>query len=57
MSRMKLRLRCCRCGRVQKATVASAQAFSQAELLIRRACPGPRCRSRDLRLDVRAVAR
>jgi hypothetical protein len=60
MARVKVRLRCCRCGRVRRFTAPAREVFALADELLRRPCPstasgGPsRCGSRDLRLDVRA---
>lgn len=56
MGRVKLRLLCCRCGRVQRFTTRANEAFSKADDLMRRRCPSARCNSRDLRLELRPVA-
>ncbi len=58
MNTMTIRIRCCRCGRVDRALVPVQSAFAVADGLLRRTCPGTvrggPCNSRDRRLDLRA---
>ncbi|WP_242343413.1 hypothetical protein [Anaeromyxobacter terrae] len=57
-----LRIRCCRCGRVDRFVAPGASAFTLADRLMLAPCAGTSgraapCNSRDRRLDVRpAVA-
>ncbi|WP_242337728.1 MULTISPECIES: hypothetical protein [Anaeromyxobacter] len=56
-----LRIRCCRCGRVDRFVVPAAAAFSLADRLMLAPCAGTLgrqapCNSRDRRLDVRPAA-
>jgi hypothetical protein len=58
---LTLRIRCCRCGRVDRVEASAAKAFDIADERMERPCEGDgprgqRCGSRDRRLDVRASA-
>ena len=53
-----LRIRCCRCGHVERFVAASSEAFAFADRWMRAPCPGDGvlpCGSRDRRLDARSV--
>jgi hypothetical protein len=55
-----LRIRCCRCGRIDRYVAAASAAFSVADQLLSVPCAGSAsrarpCNSRDRRLDLRAA--
>lgn len=59
--RVTMRIRCCRCGRVDRYVAPASEAFRVADDLMNAACPGTvggvrACASRDRRLDLRAGA-
>jgi hypothetical protein len=58
--KVMLRMRCCRCGRIDRFVATASAALSFADELLSAPCPGAdgragRCRSRDRRLDLRAA--
>lgn len=58
--RVMLRLRCCRCGRVDRFVSTANVALSFADELLSAPCPGADgragpCESRDRRLDLRSA--
>jgi hypothetical protein len=58
--KVMLRMRCCRCGRIDRFVATASVALSFADELLSAPCPGAdggagRCRSRDRRLDLRAA--
>jgi hypothetical protein len=55
--RVMLRLRCCRCGRIDRFVSTASAALTLADELLSAPCPGADgragpCRSRDRRLDM-----
>jgi hypothetical protein len=53
--KMRIRMRCCACGHVERWTVAAAAAFALADELMSGVCSGRgpgRCGSRDRRLEI-----
>lgn len=58
--RVTLRIRCCRCGRVDRFLAPASEAFRVADDLLNAPCPGVTararpCASRDRRLDLRTA--
>jgi len=52
---MRVRMRCCACGRVERFTAPVPAAFALADDLMKRPCSGGtsrRCNSRDRRLEI-----